>query len=173
MRIQNQTGPHPNKWDRTGIVIEVRQFHQYLIRIDGSGRQTLRNRKFLRKFIPMYQPPKRRSILEDIACLPPNPPPDHDDTASSPSSSTPNHTPTRPGSSHSREDQTSPATPARSDMGVGTPPPSPITSPPVTSHTQPSLETTPTPEPELTVNPTPEPRPLRRSTRVTKPPDWL
>ena len=27
--IQNQTGPHPNKWDRTGIVIEVRQFHQY------------------------------------------------------------------------------------------------------------------------------------------------
>ena len=161
VRIQNQTGPHTNKWDRTGIVIEVRQFHQYLIRIDGSGRQTLRNRKFLRKFIPMYQPPKRRSIIEDIAYLPPNPPPDHDDTASSPSSSTPNHTPTRPGSSHSREDQTSPATPARSDMGVGTPPPSPITFPPVTSHTQPSLETMPTPEPAPTVNPNPEPRLLR------------
>ena len=42
VRIQNQTGPHPNKWDRTGIVIEVHQFHQYLTRIDGSGRQTLR-----------------------------------------------------------------------------------------------------------------------------------
>ena len=38
--IQNQTGPHPNKWDRTGIVIKVRQFHQYLIRIDGSGRHS-------------------------------------------------------------------------------------------------------------------------------------
>ena len=48
MRIQNQTGPHSNKWDQTGIVIEVRQFHQYLIRIDGSGRQTLSNRRFLR-----------------------------------------------------------------------------------------------------------------------------
>ena len=58
VRIQNQTGPHPNKWDWTGIVIEVCQFHQYLIGIDGSGSQTLRSRKFLRKFIPMYQPPK-------------------------------------------------------------------------------------------------------------------
>ena len=56
VRIQSQTGHHPNKWDRTGIVIEVRQFHQYLIRIDGSGRHTLRNRKFLRKYIPVYQP---------------------------------------------------------------------------------------------------------------------
>ena len=69
--IQNQTGPHPKKWDPTGIVIEVHQFHPYLIRIDGSGRQTLRNRKFLRKFIPVYQPPTRRSITEDIAHLSP------------------------------------------------------------------------------------------------------
>ena len=86
VRIQNQTGLHPNKWDRTGTVIEVRQFHQYLIRVDGSGRQTLRNRKFLRKFVPcMYQPPKRRSILEDIACLPPSRSPDRDDTTTLPS----------------------------------------------------------------------------------------
>ena len=167
VRIQNQTGPHPNKWDRTGIVIEVRQFHQYLIRIDGSGRQTLRNRKFLRKFIPMYQPPKRRSILEDIACLPPNLPPDHDDTTTSPSSSTLNP---HPESSRSREYQAPPATPIRPDTEVGTPPPSPITS---ISYTQPPVETTPTPEPTLTVNQTPERRPLRRSTRVTKPPDRL
>ena len=69
VRIQNQTGPHPNKWDQTGIVIEVCQFHQYLIKIDGSGRQTLRNRKFLRKFIPMYQPPKRMSNYRGY-CLP-------------------------------------------------------------------------------------------------------
>ncbi|GFO16876.1 hypothetical protein PoB_004338100 [Plakobranchus ocellatus] len=47
VRIQNQTGPHPTKWDKTGIVIEVRQFDQYVIRVDGSGRVTLRNRKFL------------------------------------------------------------------------------------------------------------------------------
>lgn len=53
VRVQNQRGPHPTKWDKTGVVIEVRQFDQYLIRIDGSGRVTLRNRKFLRKYIPI------------------------------------------------------------------------------------------------------------------------
>ena len=29
VRIQNQTDPHPTKWDKTGVVIEVRQFDQY------------------------------------------------------------------------------------------------------------------------------------------------
>ena len=53
IRIQNQTGPHPTKWDKTGIVIEVRQFDQYVVRVDGSGRVTLRNRKFLRKYVPV------------------------------------------------------------------------------------------------------------------------
>lgn len=28
VRIQNQTGPHPSEWDKTGVVIEVRQFDQ-------------------------------------------------------------------------------------------------------------------------------------------------
>ena len=55
VRIQNQIGNHPNKWDRTGIVIEVRQFHQYLIRIDGSGRQTLRN-SLENTYLPIHQP---------------------------------------------------------------------------------------------------------------------
>ena len=49
--VQNQTGPHPNRWDNTGIIIEVKQFDQYGIRMDSSGRCTLRNRKFLRKYI--------------------------------------------------------------------------------------------------------------------------
>ena len=53
VRIQNQTGPSPTKWDKTGIVIEVRQFDQYVIRVDGSGRVTLRNRKFLRLYHPV------------------------------------------------------------------------------------------------------------------------
>ena len=33
--------------------MEVRQYHQYIIRMDGSGRVTLRNRHFLRKYIPV------------------------------------------------------------------------------------------------------------------------
>ena len=44
--IQNQTGPSPRRWDRTGTVIEVKDFDQYLIKVDGTGRTTLRNRKF-------------------------------------------------------------------------------------------------------------------------------
>jgi hypothetical protein len=53
VRIQNQVGPHPTKWDKTGVVVEVRQFDQYVVRVDGSGRVTLRNRKFLRKYTPV------------------------------------------------------------------------------------------------------------------------
>ena len=56
VRLQNQTGPHPKKWDKTGRVIEVRQFDQYIIKVDGSGRVTLRNRKFLRKYVPVCIP---------------------------------------------------------------------------------------------------------------------
>ena len=70
VRIQNQVGNHPNKWDKTGVVIEVRQYHQYVIRIDDSGRITLRNRKFLLKFIPVHQLDKRRSILDNLKYLP-------------------------------------------------------------------------------------------------------
>ena len=53
VRIQNQTGPNPTKWDKTGIVVEVRQFDQYVVRVDSSGRVTLRNRKFLCKYMPV------------------------------------------------------------------------------------------------------------------------
>ena len=59
--VQNQTGHHPNKWDKSGVVIEVKQYDQYIIKIDGSGRMTLRNRKFLRKFTP-YQPSRIPTI---------------------------------------------------------------------------------------------------------------
>ena len=58
------------KLDRTGVVIEVRQFDQYAIRTDGSGRITLRNRKFLRKYLPVLQPIPRRRIIDDLKYLP-------------------------------------------------------------------------------------------------------
>ena len=92
VRIQNQTGPHPTKWDKTGIVIEVLQHDQYRIKIDGSGRITLRNRKFLRQFTPVQKQPPRHTIDADIrltakpttpenttTCHPPAPNP-HPDT---------------------------------------------------------------------------------------------
>ena len=66
VRIQNQTGPHLNKWDKPGTIIEVRQFNQYVIRVDGSGRITLRNRKFLRQYLPVKTPIPKLSITEDL-----------------------------------------------------------------------------------------------------------
>ena len=43
VRIQSK-----NRWDRTGRIIEALPHRQYRVRVDGSGRVTLRNRKFLR-----------------------------------------------------------------------------------------------------------------------------
>ena len=70
VRLQNQSGPHPTKWDRTGKVIEVRQFDQFAVRIDGSGRITLRNRKFLRKYVPVHTTVPTRLISDDLKLLP-------------------------------------------------------------------------------------------------------
>ena len=47
--VQNQTGPHANKWNRTGVVVEAKPHEQYIVRMDGSGRVTLRNRRYLRR----------------------------------------------------------------------------------------------------------------------------
>ena len=50
--IQNQVGNHPSRWDITGVVVEVRDHDQYIVKVDGSGRMTIRNRKFLKKITP-------------------------------------------------------------------------------------------------------------------------
>ncbi|XP_060605955.1 uncharacterized protein LOC132758355 [Ruditapes philippinarum] len=65
VRIQNQTGHHPLKWDKTGVIIEVRQFDQYVVRVDGSGRVTLRNRKILRQYVPVRSMLEVRTIKDD------------------------------------------------------------------------------------------------------------
>ena len=50
--IQNQHGPLKNKWHNTGIIMEALPFDQYTVKMDGSGRLTTRNRKFLRAYTP-------------------------------------------------------------------------------------------------------------------------
>ena len=50
--VQNQCGPHPLKWDKSGMVVEVLPHNQYKIRMDGTGRVSLRNRKFLKPITP-------------------------------------------------------------------------------------------------------------------------
>ena len=51
--VQNQDGNHPNRWDRTGKVIEKLPHRQYRVKMDISNRVTLRNRRFLRKIDPV------------------------------------------------------------------------------------------------------------------------
>ena len=70
VRVQNQVGPHPTKWDRTGVVVEVKQFDQYVVKIDGSGRTSLRNRKFLRKFEPVVPTMKKFRIDDNLNYAP-------------------------------------------------------------------------------------------------------
>ena len=50
--VQNQTGNHPKRWDRSGTVIDLSNRDSYVIKVDGTGRLTRRNRRFLRKFTP-------------------------------------------------------------------------------------------------------------------------
>ncbi|XP_057305430.1 uncharacterized protein LOC130642361 [Hydractinia symbiolongicarpus] len=64
VRIQNQFCPNPRKWDKTGSVVEVKQYDQYVVRTDGSGRVALHNRKFLWKYVPVRQPTPPVSILD-------------------------------------------------------------------------------------------------------------
>ena len=37
VQLQNKTGLYPSEWDKTGLVVQARQFSQYLVRMDGSG----------------------------------------------------------------------------------------------------------------------------------------
>ena len=49
--VQNQAGRYANKWDKSGTVVETHPHDQYTVKVDGSGRLTLRNRQFLRKIV--------------------------------------------------------------------------------------------------------------------------
>ncbi|GFO40391.1 transcription factor iiib 90 kda subunit [Plakobranchus ocellatus] len=61
--VPKQTGNSPKRWDKTGIVIEVKHHDQYVVKIDSSGRLTTQNCRFLRNFEPT-------SI--EIQCAPPS-----------------------------------------------------------------------------------------------------
>ena len=50
--LQNQTGKNPTRWDKSGQIVEVLPFDQYRVKIDGTGRSSLRKRKFLRAITP-------------------------------------------------------------------------------------------------------------------------
>ena len=51
VRVQNQYGNKPKKWDRTGTVVQKGSHDQYVVKVHGSNRLTKRNRRFLRKIV--------------------------------------------------------------------------------------------------------------------------
>ena len=53
--VQNMTGPHPLRWSRTGVIIENVGCRQYYVKMDGSRRLLLRNRKNLRPIKPIQE----------------------------------------------------------------------------------------------------------------------
>ena len=71
VRIQNQIGTNPLKWDKTGRVVEVKQHHQYNVKVDGSNRLTLRNRKFLRKYTPILPNSNKADLMERLRYVQP------------------------------------------------------------------------------------------------------
>ena len=45
--VQNQHGTSPKRWDTTGTVVEAQKFDKYVVKMDGSGRLSERNRRHL------------------------------------------------------------------------------------------------------------------------------
>ena len=85
--IQNQTGHKPRRWDKTGEVMECKDFDQYVVKVDGSGRLTLRNRKFLRQRTPLRRhvsPVRQESTKSYLPPITPVLPPVRPDPVCSP-----------------------------------------------------------------------------------------
>ena len=57
--LQNQRGPHPLRWDRSGVIVMCMDYDQYIVKVHGSNRLTRRNRRFLRA----YDPPTDQTIV--------------------------------------------------------------------------------------------------------------
>ena len=66
--IQNQNGRFAKKWDKSGVAVEVKPNDQYTVKVDGSGRLTLRNRRFLRKYVShqLRDQPKETNALPEM-----------------------------------------------------------------------------------------------------------
>ena len=47
VQIQNQRGQHSKKWELSGVIVEKLEFDAYMIKMDGTGRISKRNRQFI------------------------------------------------------------------------------------------------------------------------------
>ena len=70
MQIQNQSGTRPLKWHNTGYITETLPHRQYRVVVDGSRRITLRNRRFLKKILPVCRKAQENSY-DHLTASPP------------------------------------------------------------------------------------------------------
>ena len=104
-------------------MVEVRQFDQYVVRVDGSGRVTLRNRKFLRKYMPVLpRAPLAMAPGPAAVLIPPA-------KVATPAS----RSPVLPPSTKPHPPHTDPSDTADDSPGLPAPPPVIQTPPPLTS----------------------------------------
>ena len=165
--LQNQQGPNPTKWDCSGVEVESAGHVQYRVKVDGSGRITLRNRRFLRAYTPATpsirsQQPTASQLPTSSAdqCL--NPPP------SLPTLQTPQST------------QPTAATPNNPNVVQAPAPLSPLTPARPTQDDSPNLDVQsrdlqlPTsPDEDSSMHPMPPPlppEPVPRPRRISRPP---
>ena len=59
IRVQNQTTNRTTKWEKTGRVVKDLGNRQYEIMMDGSRRETMRNRRHLRRI------PGKHVVIEE------------------------------------------------------------------------------------------------------------
>ena len=82
--VQDQTS---KTWSKSGTVVEVHPYRQYAIRMDGSGRISIRTRGHLKEAAPQQEPPIAPQEPEPLALgEPPTP-----DAPSAPPSRQPRH----------------------------------------------------------------------------------
>ena len=156
VRIQNQTGNHPTKWDKTGTIVQVGENDQYIVMVDGSRRLTLRNRQYLRRVITPAssggpQQPTPHFIQKPVAhsLQPPT------ETSLQPPATPPLQPPAAPALQP-------PAAPALQPPAAlaPQPPAAPALQQPAAPATQPPVKLSPVPSRQL-------------SQRVRKKPDWF
>ena len=129
--IQNQRGlgKASKRWDRSGVVLEDKGFDKYSVKVDGSGRVTDRNRRFLRAFKPEHEPsiPAPRPIIaEDTPHGPAQGREDHDNVSLSeeyPSNPLNNPTDPAPDMIRAERDELAPPSPVQT---TPTPIPTPV-----------------------------------------------
>ena len=189
--IQNQSGNYPRRWDKTGVVKEVRPDRQYIIKTHGSGRLVLRNRAHLRKIQPMLSDtplpkPNPAYVNDPPPTLDPSPyvtvPPSQPQMPLPPGCLVPAPKPSSPitasvrHSGYPKQPAASPEPPRASPVPstpVPAPMPRPVTPAPMPQPVTPAPMPQPATPAPIHPQPGPSPPALRRSTRQVKLPDHL